>query len=69
MPQDRTSEEQDQDDDRGRKAGFDRSTGEVHGSGAAAGGSGDPGEDYDRDPKGGSGANATDTGSVREPKR
>lgn len=40
--------------DRGRPAGFDRKTGEVHGSGAGAGGN-NPGEDYDGDPMGGGG--------------
>ena len=54
--------------DRGQKAGFDRRTGEVHGSGSGAGGSGDPGEDYDLDPKGGSGEYSTDRGHAREPK-
>ena len=54
--------------DRGQRAGFDRRTGEVHGSGAGAGGSGDPGEDYDRDPKGGSGAYDTDSGSTQAPR-
>ena len=41
---------------RGEPAGFDRRSGEVHGSGSGAGGGGDPREDYDADPKGGGGA-------------
>ena len=40
--------------DRGRRPRVDRS-GEVHGSGAGAGG-GNPGEDHDGDPMAGSGA-------------
>ena len=44
-----------EDKERGQKAGFDRRTGEVHGSGSGAGGSGNPAEDYDRDSKAGSG--------------
>jgi hypothetical protein len=35
--------------DRGRKASFDRRTGEVSGSGAGAGGNPDAAEDYDGD--------------------
>ena len=35
--------------ERGRAASFDRRTGEVHGSGANAGGGGTAGEDYDQD--------------------
>ena len=54
--------------ERGERASFDRRTGEVHGSGSGAGGSGNPAEDYDQDPKGGSGENRTDTGSTEEPK-
>jgi len=41
--------------ERGERAHVDRS-GEVHGSGADAGGGGTPGEDYDSDPAGGGGA-------------
>ena len=44
-----------EDKERGQKAGFDRRTGEVHGSGSGAGGSGNPAEDYDHDSKAGSG--------------
>jgi len=40
-------------DRRGARGGFDRKTGEVHGSGANAGGGGAPGEDYDQDSAGG----------------
>jgi hypothetical protein len=40
-------------DERGRRAGFDPKTGEVHGSGANAGGGGTAGEDYDQDSAGG----------------
>lgn len=40
---------------RGDYAGFDRQSGEVHGSGSGAGGSGNPAEDYDSDGKGGGG--------------
>jgi hypothetical protein len=39
---------------RGDRAGFDRQTGEVHGSGSNAGGGGTAGEDYDQDSAGGS---------------
>ncbi|HEX8365752.1 MAG TPA: hypothetical protein VF603_10780 [Allosphingosinicella sp.] len=46
----------DDDSERGRRASVDRRTGEVHGSGSGAGGEGNPGEDYDRDPMAGSGA-------------
>ncbi len=41
--------------ERGRRAGFDPASGEVHGSGASAGG-GAPGEDYDSDSMAGDGA-------------
>jgi len=41
---------------RGKRASFDRRTGEVHGSGSGAGGEGNPGEDYDQDSMAGSGA-------------
>ena len=62
-------ERSDKDDqERGRRATFDRRTGEVHGSGSGAGGSGDPGEDYDRDSKGGSGSESTRSGSTQAPK-
>lgn len=44
------------DSQRGRRAGFDPKTGEVHGSGSGAGGEGHPGEDYDKDPMAGAGA-------------
>ena len=46
----------DPDSERGRRASFDRKTGEVHGSGSGAGGEGNPDEDYDQDPMAGSGA-------------
>ena len=49
--------------ERGGKAGFDRTTGEVHGSGAGAGGEGNPDEDYDADPQGG--ADADPSGAAR----
>ena len=42
--------------ERGKPASFDRSSGEVHGSGSGAGGGGNPAEDYDGDPMGGAGA-------------
>ena len=42
--------------DRGRPAGFDPASGEVHGSGSGAGGGGSPNEDYDQDPMAGSGS-------------
>jgi hypothetical protein len=48
--------EQDRQTERGRRAGFDRKTGEVHGSGSGAGGEGNPDEDYDSDPMAGAGA-------------
>jgi hypothetical protein len=44
------------DSERGRRATFDRKSGEVHGSGSGAGGEGNPGEDYDKDPMAGAGA-------------
>ena len=44
------------DSERGRRASFDRRSGEVHGSGSGAGGEGNPGEDYDKDPMAGAGA-------------
>jgi hypothetical protein len=46
----------DGDSERGKRASFDRRTGEVHGAGSGAGGEGHPGEDYDQDPMAGSGA-------------
>ena len=46
----------DSDSERGERAGFDRQSGEVHGSGSGAGGEGNPGEDYDKDPMAGAGA-------------
>ena len=42
--------------ERGKRASFDRRTGEVHGSGSGAGGEGNPDEDYDTDPMAGAGA-------------
>ena len=42
--------------ERGKRASFDRRTGEVHGSGSGAGGEGNPNEDYDADPMAGAGA-------------
>jgi len=42
--------------ERGKRASFDRRTGEVHGSGSGAGGGGNPGEDYDSDSAAGAGA-------------
>ena len=42
--------------ERGRRASFDRKSGEVHGSGSGAGGEGNPDEDYDMDPVAGAGA-------------
>jgi hypothetical protein len=41
--------------ERGKPAGFDPVSGEVHGSGSGAGGGGSPDEDYDQDPMSGSG--------------
>ena len=43
------------DSERGKPAGFDRRSGEVHGSGADAGGGGQGREDYDQDSMAGSG--------------
>lgn len=51
QPHARVGEEQDH---RGERAGFDRRTGEVHGSGSNTGGAGAAGEDYDQDSAGGS---------------
>ena len=45
----------DQESERGKPAGFDRRSGEVHGSGSGAGPGGNPDEDYDGDPMGGGG--------------
>jgi hypothetical protein len=45
----------DDDTERGRPAGFDPRSGEVHGSGSGAGGGGNPAEDYDQDPMAGAG--------------
>lgn len=42
--------------ERGKRASFDRKTGEVRGSGSGAGGEGNPNEDYDKDPMAGAGA-------------
>ena len=42
--------------ERGKRASFDRRTGEVHGSGSGAGGEGNPHEDHDSDPMAGAGA-------------
>jgi hypothetical protein len=44
----------DEKEERGRPAGFDPRSGEVHGSGAGAGGN-NPAEDYDDDPISGGG--------------
>jgi hypothetical protein len=43
------------DSERGKPAAFDPRTGEVHGSGSGAGGSGNAAEDYDEDPISGGG--------------
>ncbi len=45
--------------ERGKRASFDRESGEVHGSGSGAGGNGNRGEDYDLDPMGGGGREPT----------
>lgn len=50
LPHDRVDGETGQ---RGERGGFDRRTGEVHGSGSNAGGGGTIGEDYDQDSAGG----------------
>ena len=42
-------------DERGKPAGFDPKSGEVHGSGSGAGGGGTPDEDHDQDPVAGAG--------------
>jgi hypothetical protein len=42
--------------ERGKPASFDPVSGEVHGSGAGAGANGNPGEDYEKNPVGGDGA-------------
>ena len=44
-----TADKGSQKSDRGKRAGFDRDSGEVFGSGAGAGGNRDSGEDYDAD--------------------
>ena len=51
MPQ----REQREESERGKRASFDRKTGEVHGSGSGAGGNGNPNEDHDSDPMAGGG--------------
>ena len=45
----------DEQEERGRPASFDRRTGEVHGAGSGAGGN-NPAEDYDDDPISGGGS-------------
>ena len=40
--------------ERGKRASFDRRSGEVHGSGSGAGGGGNPREDFDSDSAAGS---------------
>ena len=46
--------------ERGKRASFDRKSGEVHGSGSGAGGNGNPLEDYDSHPyQGGGGRKAS----------
>ena len=52
------------DDDRGRPAGFDRKSGAVSGSGSGAGG-GSGREDYDRDDKAGAGHPLPDSDEAR----
>ena len=49
--------------DNGRRASFDERSGEVHGSGAGAGG-GNPGEDFASDPAAGDGFPQTGRGSA-----
>lgn len=44
------------DRERGKRASFDRATGEAHGSGSGAGGGGNRAEDYDEDSASGGGA-------------
>lgn len=51
--------------DAGQPAGYDPKTGAVRGSGAGAGG-GNPGEDFDSDPQGGSGTLPENEVSGRE---
>ena len=53
-PEDAAAPDKDLPPEAGRRAFFDPKTGEVHGSGAGAGG-GNPGEDYDSDPAAGDG--------------
>ena len=48
-----SQENLDKPSERGRRATFDRRSGEVHGSGSGAGGGGNPDEDYDADGKAG----------------
>jgi hypothetical protein len=55
LPHDQMDHKMDREtDQRGERGGFDRQTGEVHGSGSNAGGGGTAGEDYDQDSAGGS---------------
>lgn len=61
-PVDATEPARDLPPEAGRRAFFDPRTGEVHGSGAGAGG-GNPGEDYDSDPAAGDGFPLTGKGS------
>ena len=42
--------------ERGKRAGFDPVSGEVHGSGSGAGANANPGEDYEANPVAGDGA-------------
>ena len=46
-------EDDEEPDQRGQRAQFDRRSGEVSGSGSNAGAGGTPGEDYDQDTAGG----------------
>ena len=51
--------------ERGKRASFDRRSGEVHGSGSGAGGEGNPAEDYDQDSMAGAGAEPDGTQSTK----
>jgi len=52
----RMNDPEDEGSERGKPASFDPVSGEVHGSGSGAGANGSPGEDYEKNPVAGGGA-------------
>ena len=53
-----TDQDRSEESERGKRAGFDRASGEVHGSGSGAGANAGSNEDYDGDPMNGGGSDA-----------